>query len=56
MEEISGYETDEEEFSRCASGSGDADSVSISSESEVEDPLINLDQAEGAAISRKRSF
>ena len=56
MEEISGYETDEEEFSRYASGSGDADSVSISSESEVEDPLINLDQAEGAAISRKRSF
>ena len=47
------YQTDEEEFSRCARGSGD----SISSDTEVDtDALLNLNQDEGGAINRKSSF
>ena len=49
----SAYQTDGEEFSRCAIGSGD----SISRDTKVDtDALINLDQDEGAAINRKSSF
>ena len=47
------YQTDGEEFSRCAIGSGD----SVSRDTKVDtDALINLDQDEEAVINRKRSF
>ena len=43
-------ETDEEEFSRCASGCSDSVSKRWSDKEVDTDPLIKLDQDEGAAM------